>query len=85
MTQTTIFVLTQISKDDMHRVIFDALDNGYRHFDTAHAYRTERSLGHALEDAIIFNKVKRSELHITTKVRYISIYTSNGFCVLPHF
>lgn len=62
------FGTSRISKDDMHRVIFDALDNGYRHFDTAHAYRTERSLGHALEDAIIFNKVKRSELHITTKL-----------------
>jgi diketogulonate reductase-like aldo/keto reductase len=55
----------------MRNVIFEALDNGYRHFDTAHAYRTEGALGLALEDAIAYNKVSRSELHVTTKVYFI--------------
>jgi diketogulonate reductase-like aldo/keto reductase len=37
----------------MRNVIFEALDNGYRHFDTAHAYRTEGALGLALEEACL--------------------------------
>ena len=52
----------------MRDVIFNAIDAGYRHFDTAHAYRTEKALGQALEEAIMYKNVSRSELHITTKV-----------------
>ncbi|XP_076094280.1 aldo-keto reductase family 1 member A1-like isoform X2 [Mytilus galloprovincialis] len=62
------FGTSRISQADMRDVIFDALESGYRHFDTAHAYRTESALGEALQDAIIYNKVSRSELYITTKL-----------------
>lgn len=35
--------------DEAYNSVMTALKNGYRHFDCAHAYRNERSLGRALK------------------------------------
>jgi len=41
-----------------------ALKCGYRHIDTAHAYRNERSVGRAVKDS----GIDRSEIWITSKL-----------------
>lgn len=43
-----------------------ALDNGYRHFDTAQVYNTERAVGEALRRKS--NLINRKEVFVTTKV-----------------
>lgn len=48
--------------------IRDAIDIGYRHFDTADFYENMESLGEAIREVIANGKVKRDELFITTKV-----------------
>lgn len=50
--------------DDGYRAVFDALEVGYRHIDTAEAYDNEEDVG----KAISLSGLKRSELFITTKV-----------------
>ncbi|QGU03996.1 aldo/keto reductase [Corynebacterium comes] len=49
------------------RVVREAIDLGYRHFDTASAYGNEEIVGRALADAIAAGDVTRDELFITTK------------------
>src|SRR5258708_7752938 len=47
------------------RGVADALEAGYRHFDTAQAYHNEQHLGHALKSS----GIKREEVFITTKIQ----------------
>lgn len=49
---------------DNKRIILDAIDAGYRYFDTASLYETERDLG----NAIIESGIDRKDLIIATKV-----------------
>ena len=49
------------------RIIREAIDLGYRHFDTASAYGNEEIVGRAIADAIAAGDVTREELFITTK------------------
>jgi diketogulonate reductase-like aldo/keto reductase len=51
----------------------DALEAGYRHFDTAFVYFNENMIGDILHKWLTSGKIKREELFITTKVRF------NGF------
>lgn len=44
--------------------VMTALENGYRHFDCAHAYQNERSLGRAIKDS----GISRDSLWITSKL-----------------
>lgn len=44
--------------------VLTALDKGYRHFDTAHAYRNERSVGAAVRES----GIPREEIWITSKL-----------------
>ncbi|MCD8327510.1 MAG: aldo/keto reductase [Ruminococcus sp.] len=44
--------------------VTEALEIGYRHIDTAHAYQNERSVGKAVKDS----GIERSEIWITTKL-----------------
>ncbi len=46
----------------------DALDVGYRHFDTARVYSSEVGVGRALQKAFQSGKVTRDDVFITTKV-----------------
>lgn len=41
-----------------------ALDNGYRHIDTAYVYRNEKSVGQAIKDS----GIDRSDIFVTTKL-----------------
>ena len=44
--------------------VSEALKNGYRHIDTAHAYQNERSVGKAIKDS----GIPREEIWITSKL-----------------
>ena len=50
--------------DVAYNSVMAALESGYRHFDCAHAYQNERSLGRALKDS----GVPRDSLWITSKL-----------------
>lgn len=45
-----------------------ALETGYRHIDTAYAYKNEHVIGKVLKKWISSGKVKREELFVTTKL-----------------
>ena len=50
--------------DVAYNSVMSALESGYRHFDCAHAYQNERSLGRAIKDS----GVERDSLWITSKL-----------------
>ncbi len=50
--------------DEAYNAVMTALENGYRHFDCAHAYRNERSLGRALKDS----GIPRDSVWVTSKL-----------------
>ena len=50
--------------DVAYNSVMTALENGYRHFDCAHAYQNERSLGRAIKNS----GVERDSLWITSKL-----------------
>jgi 2,5-diketo-D-gluconate reductase A len=54
----------QISADETQGVVEDALAAGYRHFDTASAYRNERGVG----AAVAGSGIPREEIFVTTKL-----------------
>ena len=49
---------------DAYEAVITALEAGYRHIDTALAYRNEKSVGKALIDS----KIPREEIFVTTKL-----------------
>ncbi|KAL3512471.1 hypothetical protein ACH5RR_025188 [Cinchona calisaya] len=50
-------------------IFIDAMENGYRHFDTAACYDTEEALGRAVAKALEIGVIKsRDELFITSKL-----------------
>lgn len=54
----------ELSNDEARERVAEALDMGYRHIDTARAYRNERGVGEGLARA----SVPRDEVFLTTKV-----------------
>lgn len=63
------FGLFQIKDyDKCYRCVTDAIECGYRLFDTAVAYFNENAIGDATADAIKNELVKREDLFLTTKV-----------------
>lgn len=63
----------------------DALDVGYRHFDTAQIYNTEECVGKVIKDTIQKGTLRREDLFITTKVCALSCWTSEMLtCVSIH-
>ena len=55
--------------DDGVQIVLNAIQCGYRHFDSASIYDNEKTLGKALQTSIFKSKiVKRSELFIASKV-----------------
>ncbi|XP_019881558.1 1,5-anhydro-D-fructose reductase [Aethina tumida] len=60
---------TFLSKDDsLEKAVEEALEAGYRHFDTATLYENEHVIGKVLKKWISEGKVKRSDLFIVTKL-----------------
>lgn len=53
-----------IDDDEVADVIKNAVDVGYRHFDTAQAYANERGVGEGVRNA----SVPREEIFVTSKV-----------------
>jgi 2,5-diketo-D-gluconate reductase A len=58
------FGVFQVSPEDTQRVVEEALSAGYRHIDTAGAYRNERGVG----AAIAASGISREEVFVTTKL-----------------
>lgn len=54
----------------MRQAVEWALEAGYRHIDTASAYKNEEEVGEAINYKIKQGLVVREELFITTKVMY---------------
>nr|AEE62902.1 unknown [Dendroctonus ponderosae] len=52
-----------------------ALENGYRHIDTAFVYQNEHIIGRVIKEWLTSGKVKREELFITTKLPMDGIAT----------
>lgn len=50
--------------DDVYKAVVHALDAGYRHIDTAVAYRNEEDVGRAIAES----SVPREEIYLTTKI-----------------
>ena len=48
--------------------VYEAIKQGYRHFDTAYLYRTEQLVGEGINKAIAEGLVTREEIFVTTKV-----------------
>src|SRR5690606_36596606 len=54
----------QVPLDDAERIVFDALDVGYRHLDTATSYGNADGVGRA----IARSGIPRDEIFVTTKL-----------------
>jgi 2,5-diketo-D-gluconate reductase A len=59
------FGVFQVPPEDTQRIVEDALEAGYRHIDTAAAYRNEAGVG----AAIAASGIPREEIFLTTKLR----------------
>lgn len=63
------------------KCIIDAIELGYRHFDTASAYRTEEPVGEAISQALALGLIQsRDQVFITTK---LWVNDAHADCVLP--
>uniref|UniRef100_A0A803MBT1 NADP-dependent oxidoreductase domain-containing protein n=1 Tax=Chenopodium quinoa TaxID=63459 RepID=A0A803MBT1_CHEQI len=58
-----------VSADEMKSAVVRAIEVGYRHFDTAHKYKSEQPVGDAVQEALSLGLVQsRDELFITSKL-----------------
>jgi len=62
-------VIWQADPGEMEEVVKDAIDTGYRHFDTALFYKNEKEVGAAIKAKIAEGVIKREDVFVTTKVR----------------
>ena len=59
-----------------------AIEEVYRHFDTAYLYRTEVAVGKAVRAKIDAGLIKRQDVFITSKVQLL---VRNRKCNITHF
>ncbi|CAO2829175.1 unnamed protein product [Amaranthus hypochondriacus] len=58
-----------VSAEDMKSAVLQAIEVGYRHFDTAHKYKSEQPIGEAVQEALSMGIIQsRDELFITSKL-----------------
>lgn len=62
------FGLWKIAQQDCAQAVFDAIEAGYRHFDSACDYGNEKQVGEGIKRAIDAGLVTRQELWITSKL-----------------
>jgi len=53
---------------DCERAVRDAIDAGYRHFDTAFFYENEAEVGKAIRDKIAEGVIKREDVYVVSKL-----------------
>jgi diketogulonate reductase-like aldo/keto reductase len=63
-----LFISQQGKPGEMETAVKDAIDIGYRHFDSAMIYGNEHEIGAAVRAKIADGTVKREDLFITNKV-----------------
>ena len=68
------FGVFQIPENETERAVNDAIEIGYRKFDTAAAYFNEEQLGNAIRQS----GIKREEFFITTKLRKLLLQTKRA-------
>lgn len=72
LTQTNMhkvgFGLWKIAPQDCAQVVYDAIEAGYRHFDSACDYGNEKQVGEGIAKAISDGLVSREDLWITSKL-----------------
>lgn len=61
----------QTSSGDVGQAVKDAIDAGYRHIDTAFLYKNEAEIGSAVRSKIREGVIKREDIFITTKVKFL--------------
>ena len=64
MPQFGLGVYSIAAGDETYQSVATAIKCGYRHFDTAHAYRNEKSVGQAIKDS----GVSRDSIWVTSKL-----------------
>ncbi|XP_010695885.2 non-functional NADPH-dependent codeinone reductase 2 [Beta vulgaris subsp. vulgaris] len=58
-----------VSAEYMKSAVLRAIEVGYRHFDTAHKYKSEQPIGDAVQEALSLGLIQsRDELFITSKL-----------------
>lgn len=80
-------MVCQMEEKEGVELIKEAIDCGYRHFDTALLYHSERIIGQAIREKIADGTVARSDLFITTKVWFsgISVIAQCPMVLHVHF
>jgi len=58
----------QIPRDATERVVLEALEVGYRHFDCAFVYKNQAEIGSAFAKAFSSGTVRREDLWVTSKL-----------------
>jgi aldehyde reductase len=58
----------QAKEGEAEQMVKDAIDIGYRHFDTARVYQNEKEVGAGIRAKIAEGVVKRDDIFITSKV-----------------
>ncbi|EAR97418.1 aldo/keto reductase family oxidoreductase (macronuclear) [Tetrahymena thermophila SB210] len=61
-------IVTRVTVEEMTTLLSNALDFGYRNFDTAKQYRNEVEIGQAFQNIFQQGKYKREDVFITTKL-----------------
>jgi len=58
----------QLQSEECKNAVKAALDQGYRHIDTAHIYNNQTEIGSALSEYFSDNELERQDLFITSKL-----------------
>lgn len=59
---------TGLLLEESEKAVEIAIENGYRHIDTARFYQNEKYVGRAIKKILEKKILKREDLYITTKV-----------------